>query len=122
MPLLPYRSYVLISREQLVRNYRSVRAAAGPEVAVMAVVKANAYGHGAVEVARVLVSEGVEWLAVSSVTEGVTLRRAGIETPILVMTGVLPHGMERARGFAPDSRGTLARRPARARRMARAVG
>ena len=90
MPLLPYRSYVLISREQLVRNYRSVRAAAGPGVAVMAVVKANAYGHGAVEVARVLVSEGVEWLAVSTVTEGITLRRAGIETPILVMTGVLP--------------------------------
>ena len=90
MPLLPYRSYVLISRQQLVRNYRSVRAAAGQEVAVMAVVKANAYGHGAVEVARILVSEGVEWLAVSSVTEGVTLRRAGIETPILIMTGVLP--------------------------------
>ena len=56
----------------------------------MAVVKAGAYGHGAEEVARVLVSEGVEWLAVSSVAEGVTLRRAGIDTPILVMTGVLP--------------------------------
>ena len=73
------------------RNYRSVRAAAGPGVAVMAVVKADAYGHGAVEVARVLVGEGVEWLAVSSVTEGVTLRRAGIRVPILVMTGFLPH-------------------------------
>ena len=73
------------------RNYRSVRAAAGAGVAVMAVVKANAYGHGAVEVARVLVAEGVEWLAVSSVNEGVTLRRAGIEKPILVMSGFLPH-------------------------------
>ncbi|PYT27704.1 MAG: alanine racemase [Acidobacteria bacterium] len=90
MPLLPFRSYALISREQIVHNYRSVRAAAGPGVAVMAVVKADAYGHGAVEVARVLVGEGVEWLAVSSVTEGVTLRRAGIRTPILVMTGFLP--------------------------------
>jgi alanine racemase len=87
--VLPYRSYVLISREQLVRNYRSVRAACGPGVAVMAVVKANAYGHGAVEVARVLVAEGVEWLAVSSVNEGVGLRRAGIEKPILVMSGFL---------------------------------
>ena len=91
MPLLPFRSYALISREQIVRNYRSVRAAAGPGVAVMAVVKADAYGHGAVEVARVLAAEGVEWLAVSSVTEGVTLRRAGIQAPILVMTGYLPH-------------------------------
>jgi len=90
VPALPYRSYVLISRDQLRQNYRSVRAAAGPGVAVMGVVKAGAYGHGAEEVARVLVSEGVEWLAVSSVAEGVTLRRAGIATPILVMTGVLP--------------------------------
>jgi alanine racemase len=57
----------------------------------MAVVKANAYGHGAVEVARVLIAEGVEWLAVSSVNEGVTLRRAGIEKPILVMSGFLDH-------------------------------
>jgi alanine racemase len=91
VPLLPYRSYALISREQLARNYSSVRATAGPGVAVMAVVKADAYGHGAVEVARVLVAEGVEWLAVSSVAEGVTLRRAGIRIPILVMTGFLPH-------------------------------
>jgi len=89
--VLPYRSYALISREQLRQNYRSVRLAAGPGVAVMAVVKADAYGHGAEEVARVLVAEGVEWLAVSSVAEGVTLRRAGIPVPILVMTGVLPH-------------------------------
>jgi alanine racemase len=87
---LPYRSYALISRDQLRKNYRSVRAAAGPGVAVMGVVKAGAYGHGAEEVARVLVSEGVEWLAVSSVAEGVTLRHVGITTPILIMTGVLP--------------------------------
>ena len=89
--MLPYRSYALISREQLRQNYRSVRLAAGHGVAVMAVVKADAYGHGAEEVSRVLVAEGVEWLAVSSVAEGVTLRRAGIPVPILVMTGVLPH-------------------------------
>jgi alanine racemase len=91
VPLVPYRSYALISREQLARNYRGVRAAIGPGVAVMAVVKANAYGHGAVEVARVLEAQGVEWLAVSSVAEGVTLRRAGIRKPVLVMTGFFPH-------------------------------
>ena len=91
MSQLPYRSYVLISRDQLVRNYRSVRAAAGPGVGVMAVVKANAYGHGAAEIARVLVTEGVEWLAVSSVNEGAALRRAGIEKPILVMSGFLAY-------------------------------
>jgi len=72
VPQLPYRSYALISREQIARNYGSVRAAAGSGVAVMAVVKADAYGHGAVEVARVVIASGVEWLAVSSVAEGLT--------------------------------------------------
>jgi alanine racemase len=90
VPQLPYRSYALISREQIARNYGSVRAAAGSGVGVMAVVKADAYGHGAVEVARVVIASGVEWLAVSSVAEGLTLRRAGIKKPVLVMTGFLP--------------------------------
>lgn len=55
----------------------------------MGVVKANAYGHGAVEVARVLCAEGARWLAVSSVEEGAALRRAGIDCRILVMAGVM---------------------------------
>jgi alanine racemase len=55
----------------------------------MAVVKADAYGHGAVEVSRVLCEQGAKWLAVSSVDEGITLRRAGIACRILVMAGVM---------------------------------
>jgi alanine racemase len=91
----PFRSYVLVSREQIARNFRSVRAVVGPEVEVTGVVKADAYGHGAVEVARVLAAEGAQWLAVSSVDEGVTLRRAGLETiRILVMGGFLPYERE----------------------------
>ena len=58
------------------------------------VVKADAYGHGMIEVARVLAGEGAKWLAVSSVEEGVTLRRAGIELGVLVMAGVLPSERE----------------------------
>jgi alanine racemase len=88
----PYRSYVLVSRDQIARNYRSVKAAVGPGVEGAGVVKADAYGHGALEVARVLVAEGVQWLAVSSVEEGVALRRGGITgTRILVMSGFLPY-------------------------------
>jgi alanine racemase len=90
----PYRSYVLISRDQIARNYRTVRAVVGPRVEVAAVVKADAYGHGALEVARVVTAEGARWLAVSSVEEGVTLRRSGIEARILVMGGFLPHESE----------------------------
>jgi alanine racemase len=59
-------------------------------VDVAGVVKADAYGHGALEVACVLVGEGIRWLAVSSVEEGATLRCSGIRQPrILVMGGFL---------------------------------
>lgn len=84
------RCYVEISRSRLAANYRAVCKAAGPETTVMGVVKADAYGHGSVEVSRVLCNEGATWLAVSSVEEGITLRRAGIACRILVMAGVMP--------------------------------
>jgi alanine racemase len=87
----PYRSYVLVSLDQIARNYRSVRDAVGSGVEVMAVVKADAYGHGALAVSRALVREGARWLAVSSVDEGVSLRSAGVAASILVMAGFLPH-------------------------------
>jgi len=85
----PFRSYVVVSREQLARNYRNVCSAVGPGIEVLGVVKADAYGHGAIEVARVLAAEGVKWLGVSSVEEGVHLRCAGIDARILVMAGFL---------------------------------
>jgi alanine racemase len=90
----PFRSYVLVSLPQIVRNFRSVREAVGPGVEVMAVVKADAYGHGAMAVSRALIREGAKWLAVSSVDEGVTLRSAGIAARILVMAGFLPQERE----------------------------
>jgi len=54
----------------------------------MAVVKADAYGHGAIDVARTLTDLGVEWLAVATVTEGIELRQAGIFAPILLLGAV----------------------------------
>lgn len=86
----PARCYVEISRAQIAANYRAVREAVEPNSHVMAVVKANAYGHGAVEVATTLCAEGAKWLAVGCIEEGVALRRAGIECRILVMAGVMP--------------------------------
>src|ERR1039458_2654913 len=61
----PFRSYVLVSREQIGSSFRHVRSVVGPHVEVACVVKADAYGHGALEVARVLCAEGANWLAVS---------------------------------------------------------
>lgn len=86
----PARCYVEVSRSRIAANYRAVCAAAGPGTQVMGVVKADAYGHGAIEVSRILCQEGARWLAVSSVDEGIALRRAGIPCRILIMAGVLP--------------------------------
>jgi alanine racemase len=92
MATSPYRSWVEISRNQIADNFRCIRRAVGEAVEVMPVVKADAYRHGANEIARVLVAEGARWLAVSNVEEGVALRQAGIEARILVMADFLPVG------------------------------
>ena len=85
-----FRCWVEVSREQIAANFRAVRDAVGSGVEVMPVVKADAYRHGAVEVSRVLEAQGVRWLAVSSVDEGVALRENGIGARILVMADFLP--------------------------------
>ncbi|HET8549488.1 MAG TPA: alanine racemase, partial [Bryobacteraceae bacterium] len=88
----PYRSWVEVSRGQIARNYRAIHAVVGRTVEVMPVVKADAYRHGAIEVARVLENEGARWLAVSNVEEGAALRDAGVKARILVMADFLPAG------------------------------
>src|SRR4051794_4596412 len=75
-----------VSERALRANLRAAKKAFAP-ADVLAVVKANAYGHGAVQVARVLEDEGVAMLAVALVEEGIELRNAGVRTPILVMGG-----------------------------------
>lgn len=87
---ITYRCWMEVSRAQLAANYNAVRAAVGPRVEVMPVVKADAYRHGSVEVGRVLQQEGARWLAVSNVEEGVVLRQGGVTTHILVMGDFLP--------------------------------
>src|SRR5262245_9899571 len=80
------RCWIEVSRSRLADNFRAVTGLTGPGVEVCPVVKADAYGHGAVEVSRVLTAAGARRLAVSSIEEGVALRDAGIaESRILVM-------------------------------------
>jgi alanine racemase len=73
----------------------NVRRLKPPGAELMAVVKANAYGHGDVAVARAAVQAGATWLGVALVEEGLGLRRAGIDAPVLVLSE-LPPGSERA--------------------------
>jgi alanine racemase len=96
MEAFPYRTWAEVSRQRISRNFENVRAAVGPGVEIAAVVKADAYGHGAIEVSRLLEAGGARWLAVSSVEEGVSLRSAGIRTRILVMADGLPFTREAA--------------------------
>ena len=77
---------VVVDLDRLSGNLRAIRSHVG--VPVMGIVKANAYGHGLVPVARHLQAAGVDQLGVAFVEEGVALRRAGIDVPILVMGGV----------------------------------
>jgi alanine racemase len=74
-----------ISRSALVHNIREFRRLIGRRRKFLAVVKANAYGHGIREVAGIAISEGVDWLGVNSVDEGAALREAGVGLPILVL-------------------------------------
>jgi alanine racemase len=76
-----------VSLTALRQNFRVVQKHVGANVTVCAVVKADAYGHGAVECSRALESEGARWLGVTSLDEAIPLREAGIRANILLMTG-----------------------------------
>ncbi|MFH1130158.1 MAG: alanine racemase, partial [Pseudomonadota bacterium] len=69
----------------LTHNFRSLREVVGPDVGIIAVVKADAYGHGAVSVARLLEGLGVRGFGVATVEEGAELRVAGIRAPVLIL-------------------------------------
>jgi alanine racemase len=90
-PLRPTR--VEVDLTALRHNLAEVRRGS-PRTAVLAMVKADAYGHGAVVCARALEAEGVEMFGVALVEEGVALRVAGIRTPILVLGGGYEHAAE----------------------------
>ncbi|MGB8506773.1 MAG: alanine racemase [Pyrinomonadaceae bacterium] len=76
-----------IDLDALAANFREVRRRVSSGVGVMGVVKADAYGHGAMECARRLASEGAEWFGVATPEEGRELRGAGVTQPVLVFGG-----------------------------------
>jgi alanine racemase len=88
-PRSPHRAWIEVDHAALRSNLAVLRARA-PGSEVIAVVKANAYGHGDVAVARTLVGAGAERLAVATVDEGVRLRESGIAAPIVVLWGIGP--------------------------------
>lgn len=86
--ILDGRTWAEVSLAALGENFHAVQKHVGEGVTICAVVKADGYGHGAVECALALEAEGAPWLGVTDAAEGRALRSAGIWTRILLMTGI----------------------------------
>jgi alanine racemase len=82
---MPVRALARINLAAIERNVRRLRAPLPPRTEMCVVVKADGYGHGAVQVARAAQAAGAAWMAVASAQEAAELRQAGIEGPVLVM-------------------------------------
>ena len=93
------KSWIEISDERLKGNFRAVAEAVGTGTEVLAVVKANAYGHGAEVCSTALAGAGAKWLGVADATEAVRVRQTldavgFVDTKILVMCGLMPEDVE----------------------------
>lgn len=78
-------TWLEIDLEAIAGNTRRLQEIVGPDVGLMATLKAEAYGHGAIRVARTVIQQGVFGLAVATLGEAVALREAGISAPILIL-------------------------------------
>mgnify|MGYP001018740947 FL=1 len=88
------RVYLRIDLDKICNNIKEVIKKVGDDTKVMAVVKADAYGHGAIEVSKALSEIGTYGFAVATVGEALALRRAGITKPILILDFVFPNQFE----------------------------
>ena len=79
------RTWAEIDLDALAHNYKTLRKRIGDNVKFLGVVKADAYGHGSVQVSRLLEELGADYLAVSSIDEAIELRHNGITMPILIL-------------------------------------
>ena len=90
LPRLLRTAWLEVDLDALVSNLRLVRGMLPPGVRIEPVVKADAYGHGAVPVARALVGEGIGSLSVATFDEALELRQAGMDIPILIVFPIPP--------------------------------
>jgi len=88
--------WVEIDRSALTSNIEQFRSLIGDKINLQAVVKANAYGHGILEVSRITLEAGIDWLGVHSLEEGLLLRQAGIDCPLIVLGYVSSQELEKA--------------------------
>lgn len=87
-------TFAKIYLENFRHNIKTIRSRMSPEAKMCIAVKADAYGHGAVRIAQEALKCGVDFLAVAAISEGIELRQAGIEAPILVLSLCSPEEMD----------------------------
>ncbi|MEL7602593.1 MAG: alanine racemase, partial [Bacillota bacterium] len=92
-------THAIIDLNALKHNMEVLRKNVGPQVKFMPVIKANAYGHGIVEIGRATEAFGAEYLGVSIPEEGRRLREGGIRVPILLLGGILPESVDMVVAF-----------------------
>ena len=81
-----YRSWVEVDLDHFTHNWNELRRLVGPSIQILQVVKAAAYGHGAIEISNMALQNGASWLGVANADEGVQLRVSGITAPILILS------------------------------------
>lgn len=79
------RAWVEIDLTALTSNVKQLKQCLSPGTELFAVIKADAYGHGAVRVAKTVLAHGASWLGVATISEGIELRQAGIQAPIVLL-------------------------------------
>lgn len=87
-------TFAEINLESFRHNLRSIKSLIGPDVGTMAIIKADAYGHGAIQCARAATKEQVNYIGVGIIQEGIELRENGITSPILILGGIYPNEIE----------------------------
>src|SRR6185436_6600369 len=97
---MPVSTWVEVDLDRFAANLRAIRAHLGEGRELLLVVKADAYGHGAVEIAQAAADEGVACLGVATLHEGIQLRQAGSRLPILVLSPLLPSEIDEAAAHA----------------------
>ena len=92
---MQYRgTYIQVDLRAIAHNAETLRRAIAPARHMLAVVKANAYGHGLVPVAKTALAHGADYLGVAIPEEGEALRQAGVQAPVLVLGAVNERGAE----------------------------
>ena len=83
--MIPKRVYAKINLDNIQKNIKAIHSKFSDDISVMGIVKANGYGHGAIEVARMMCESGVRYLGVAAIDEALELRQNDIPSPILIL-------------------------------------